>query len=299
MSTNYPKRIFTSFMKNKNTSNSLKNSKYINNYPSTTLLSLKRFFGKENQDKLFKSFKSPNKNQELNERYIKTKDTLNTIDSNNNKMLHKSISMVNPLKYKSNISQLKNKENNDLYLSKEYNYELELDDTPNKIMKKNVLGKNHRKIHFIKYSCEDPQQQLIFARMNDIRNLEVLTNNNNNKSLNMNDIANDKIQESKFYEMYDKFKQKYLYNSSKIYSGKVKNYNRINKYKQKDNNTISSQSYTSNKNINIINGMKFIRNNSDFFYGVKTSKNGNQEIKENQKLPYINNNKSNQKYSIE
>ena len=299
MSTNYPTRVFTSFINNKNTHNDLKNSRYINNYPSTTLLSLKRFFGKENQDILFKGFKSADKNKEINNRYTKTKDSQNTIDTSS-KMIKKNFTLVKPSKYKTNISQIKKKEKSDLYLSKEYNYELEIEESPNKIKKKNILGNNSRKIHFIKYSSEDPQKQLIFARMNDIRNLEVLTNNsNNNKSTNVNDIANDKIKESKFYEMYDKFKQKYFRKSSKIYSGNVKNYNRLNKNKKMDNNSLTNQSCSiSNKNINIANGMKFIRNNSDFFYGVKTSKNG-KEINKNEKLPYISNNKSNRHISSE
>ena len=135
--------------------------------------------------------------------------------------------------------------------------------------------------------------------MNDIRNLEVLTNNSNSKNTNINDIDNDKIKETKFYEMYDKFKQKYFHNSSKIYSGKIKNLNRINKYKNKDSNSLTSQSYISNKNINISSGMKFIRNNSDFFYGIKTSKNGKDQINQNQKLPYINNNQLNRQNSTE
>ena len=293
METNYPNKVFISFIKNKNTHNDIKNSRYINNYPSTTLLSLKRFFGAENKEKLFKGFQSADKNKMLNNRYNQTKDSQKTIDTS--KIIHhNNFSMINSSKHKSN--QMKNKEINDLYFSKEYNYELEIDENPNKIKKKNLLGKNRRKRHIIKYSCDDPQKQLIFARMNDLRNLELLTNNsnnNNNKSNSNNDISNEKIQESKFYEMYDKFKQKYLINSSKI-----KNGYKYNKFRKKDSNPITNQSCVSSKNINLVKGMKFIRNNSDFFYGINISKKGkSRQNKPKQKLPYIKNLSSNRQYS--
>ena len=46
--------------------------------------------------------------------------------------------------------------------------------------------------------------------------------------------------------------------------------------------------------------MKFIRNNSDFFYGINTSKNGkSRQNKQKQKLPYIKNFCSNRQYSAE
>ena len=153
-------------------------------------------------------------------------------------------------------------------------------------------------MHIIKYSSDDPQKQLIFARMNDLRNLELFTNNSNNKSTNVNDIGNDKVQESKFYEMYDKFKQKYFYNSNIINNRNIKNIYRLNKYNSKNNsNSITSQTNSSNKNLNIAKGMKFIRNNSDFFYGVKTGKN-ERSIKK-QKLPYIKNDRSHRQHSAE
>ena len=288
METNYPTKVFTSFLSNKNTPNDLKNSRYINNYPSTTLLSLKRFFGKENQDKLFKGFKSADKNKQLNNRYTNMKYTQKKIESPQ-KMIHKNLSMIKSSRYKTNLSQIKIKEN-DLYLSKEYNYEIETEDNQNKVKKKNILGNKKRKRHIIKFSYEDPQKQLIFARMNDIRNLELQTNNSNNKSTSVNDVANEKIQESKFYEMYDKFKQKYFYGLKKINSRSIKNYSKINKYNSKESNSFISQSFISNKNINMSKGMKFIRNNSDFFYGTNTNKN----IKSRQKiikqnLPFIKN----------
>ena len=290
METNYPNKIFSSFIKNKNTHNDIKNSRYINNYPSTTLLSLKRFFGPENTEKLFKGFQSADKNKILNNRYNQTKDSQKTIDTS--KIVHhNNFSTIKSSKHKSD--KMKNKEINDLYFSKEYNYELEIDENPKKITKKNLLGKNRRRKHIIKYSCDDPQKQLIFARMNDIRNLELLTNNSNNKSNITNELANEKIQESKFYEMYDKFKQKYLISSSKN-GYKYKNFSK------KDSNSITSQSCVSSKNINLVKGMKFIRNNSDFFYGINTSKNGkSRQNRQKQKLPYIKNFCSNRQYSAE
>ena len=297
METKYPNKVFSSFILNKNTHNDIKNSRYIQNYPSTTLLSLKRFFGPENQEKLFNGFKSADKNKIVNNRYTKTKDAKKTIDKSD-KILHKNLSMINPLKYKKDFSQINNKELNDLYFSKEYNYEFEIEENPNKLRKKNLLGKNRRRKHIIKYSYDDPQKQLIFARMNDIRNLELFTNNSNNKSTSINDIGKE-IQESKFYEMYDKFKQKY-FNSNKINSG-YKNYSRIYKFSRKDNSSsITSQSCISNKNINMAKGMKFIKNNSEFFYGVKTSKNGkSRQNIQKQRLPYIHNNISNRQYSAD
>ena len=296
METNYPNKVFSSFLNNKNTHNVLKKSRYINNYPSTTLLTLKRFFGAENKEKLFKGFQSADKNKIINNRYNQTKNSHNTIDTSK-KINHNNFSTIKATTEKSN--QMKNKEINDLYFSKEYHYEFEIDENPNKIKKKKLLGNNKRKIHTIKYSSDDPQKQLIFARMNDLRNLELFTNNSNNKSTSTNDIANDKIQESKFYEMYDKFKQKYFINSGKINSG-YQNYNRYNKFSKKDSNSITSISCTSNKNINLIKGMKFIRNNSDFFYGVNTSKNmKNLQYNQKQKLPYIKNLSSSKQFSAE
>ncbi len=298
METNYPIKVFNSFLTNKSTHSDLKNSKYINNYPSTTLLSLKRFFGKDNQDKLFKGFKSADKNKQLNYRYTKMKDTQRTIDYNS-KIVPKKISIIKSSRYKTNLSQIKIKEN-DLYFSKEYNYELETEDNPNKIKKKNILGNKERKRHIIKFSYEDPQKQLIFFRMNDIRNLELQTNNSNNKSTSLNDLTNEKVQESKFYEMYDKFKQKYFYGLKKINSGNIKNFNKMNKYNSKESNSFISQSCHSNKNINLLRGMKFIRNNSDFFYGTNINKNRKSREKIlKQDLPYIKNNSTNDQYKSE
>ena len=96
--------------------------------------------------------------------------------------------------------------------------------------------------------------------------------------------------------MYDKFKKKY-YNSNKINSS-YKNYSSIYKYSKKDSSSITNQSSISHKNINISKGMKFIKNNSEFYYGAKTNKNGKSRQKlQKQKLPYIHNNISNRQYS--
>ena len=300
MTTNYPKKVLSSFLNNKNTHNDIRYSNYINNYPSTTLLSLKRFFGAENQDKLFHGFKSADKNKKINIRYNNTKESQRTVDTST-KIINKNISVGKTSNYNTNISQINKKEKIDLYLSKEYNYELEIDEYPKKLKKKNILQKNGRKMHIIKYSSDDPQKQLIFARMNDLRNLELFTNNSNNKSTNVNDMGNDKVQESKFYEMYDKFKQKYFYNSNITNNRNIKNINRLNKYNSKNNsNSITNQTNTSNKNLNIVKGMKFIRNNSDFFYGVKTGKNErNKQNITKQKLPYIKNDRSQRQHSAE
>ena len=136
--------------------------------------------------------------------------------------------------------------------------------------------------------------------MNDIRNLELFANNSNIKSSNVNnDISNDKSKETKFYEMYNKFKQKYFYNPNKINNG-YKNYSKLYKLNKKYSSSNTSKSYISNKNLNLAKGMKFIKNNSDFFYGVKTSKNDKnyQKIKI-QKLPNIKDNMSIRQNSAE
>ena len=284
METHYPTKVLTSFLNNKNTNTIIKNSNYINNYPSTTLLSLKRFFGTENQDKIFHGFKSADKNKKNdNTRYTNSKDLEKTTDISN-RLNIKNKSYRKSSKYKTNKIQNKKKEKIDLYLSKEYNYEFEVEEYLPKKLKKKNLNKNIRRLHIIKYSSEDPQKQLIFARMNDIRNLELFANNSNTKTTNTNEI-----QESKFYEMYDKFKMKYFGNQNKI-SGR--NLNKIYKYNKNslrnNSSSITSQSYTSNNNINMVKGMKFIRNNSDFFYGIKANK--NEKTIEIKKLPYIKNN---------
>ena len=293
METNYPQKVFSSFLNNKNTNSIIKNSSYINNYPSTTLLTLKRFFGPENQDKIIHGFKSANKNNNNNNtRYNNTKDLEPTLElslSMNGKNEYKSYRKIS--KFKTNKIQIKKKQKIDLYLSKEYNYEFELDEYPQKKPKKKNIHQSARRLHIIKYSSEDPQKQLIFARMNDIRNLELFTNNSNTKTSSVNEI-----QESKFYEMYDKFKMKYFNNLNKINGRNLNNIYKYNKNILRNNSSaITSQSYNSNTNVNIIKGMKFIRNNSDFFYGVKAS--NNEKITETSKLPYIKNNKMKRQYS--
>ena len=286
METNYPNKMFISFINDKKTHKDIKNSRYINNYPSTTLLSLKRFFGAENQEKLFDGFKSADKNKIKNNRYNQTKGSEKTIDTST-KIKNKNSTISKSSRYQDE-------------LSKEYNYELENEENTNKFKKKKLLGRNKIKIHVIKYSCDDPQKELIFARMNDIRNLELFANNSNIKSSNVNnDISNDKSKETKFYEMYNKFKQKYFYNPNKINNG-YKNYSKLYKLNKKYSSSNTSKSYISNKNLNLAKGMKFIKNNSDFFYGVKTSKNDKnyQKIKI-QKLPNIKDNMSIRQNSAE
>jgi hypothetical protein len=310
LTANQPNKLFEAFIHNKNTHKDLKNSQYINNYPSTTLLSLKRFFDTEGQNQLFNGFKSANKNKKINDRYDnlnQTKIKENSINSSaSTKAINKKLSIVQSQKYCTNLSKLrqKYKEKNDLYLSKEYNYEFEPDDQPKIIKKKKLLDINGRKKHVIKFSYEDPQKQLIFERMMDIRNLELFANSSNDKSKN-ND---EKNMQNKFYDMYDKFKQKYFGSHNKINSSGIRNYYyKVNKYnRNSDNNTrITSQSSLSNKNknINYAKGMKFIRNNSDFFYGVKgSSTQKNISTIQKQKLPYIQNNNTinnNQNRSVE
>ena len=297
LTSNQPNKLFTAFIHNKNTHTDLKNSRYINNYPSTTLLSLKRFFDTEGQNQLFNEFKSASKNKKINDRYDNLNQTKNNPNSLNSsastKAINKKLSIVQSQKYYTNLSKIrqKYKEQNDLYLSKEYNYEFETDEQPNIVEKKKLLNGNGRKKHVIKFSYNDPQKQLIFERMMDLRNLELFANSANDKSRN-ND---EKIMQNKFYDMYDKFKQKYFGNNNKINSSGIRNYYyKVNKYnKNSDSNSrITSQSSISNKkNINYAKGMKFIRNNSDFFYGVKgSSTQKNISTIQRQKLPYIKNN---------
>ena len=112
--------------------------------------------------------------------------------------------------------------------------------------------------------------------------------------------------QNKFYDMYDKFKQKYFGSHNKINSSGVRNYYfKVNKFNRNSssNSGITSQSSISNKNINYAKGMKFIRNNSDFFYGAKgSSTQKNKTTIKRQKLPYIKKNNTtnnNQNRSVE
>ena len=104
----------------------------------------------------------------------------------------------------------------------------------------------------------------------------------------------EKMMQNKFYDMYDKFKQKYFGSHSKVNSSGIRNYYyKVNKFNRNNssNSGITSQSSISNKNIYYAKGMKFIRNNSDFFYGVKgSSTQKNISTIQKQKLPYIQNN---------
>ena len=308
LTANQPNKLFEAFIHNKNTHKDLKNSQYINNYPSTTLLSLKRFFDTEGQKQLFNGFKSANKNKKINDRYDnlnQTKIKENSINSSaSTKAINKKLSIVQSQKYCTNLSKLrqKYKEKNDLYLSKEYNYEFEPDEQPKIVKKKKLLDINGRKKHVIKFSYDDPQKQLIFERMMDIRNLELFANSANDKSRN-ND---EKMMQNKFYDIYDKFKQKYFGSHNKINSSGVRNYYfKVNKFNRNSssNSGITSQSSISNKNINYAKGMKFIRNNSDFFYGAKgSSTQKNKSTIKRKKLPYIQKNNTinnNQNRSVE
>ena len=148
-----------------------------------------------------------------------------------------------------------------------------------KKFKKKKFNRND-KSHILKYSAQDPQKQLIFSRMMDIRNLELQSSNTNNRSINVNEITDSKINENKFYEMYDKFKKKYFYNPKKITNtSKVKKKRKKIEYSPKSNTNLSNH-------INMRKGIKFIRNNSDFFYGVKGESKIKNKIKKFQ-LPNI------------
>ena len=243
----------------------IKNSRYIRNHPTSSLLSLRRFFGEEEQNNLFavKSVNLKNNN---------TRNKLNgkTFDINSDY----SQFSIN----KKNKNYIKNKKLNDPYLSKEYMYEFETDE-PKTI--KNKKSARYRPKHKLKYAGQDPQKQLIFERMLDIRNLELKSSSINTKSTNINEITDEKKSENKFYEMYDKFKKKYFFNSKKSQDGFVTN----DSFKDIINTKSGNNNFF---NLNLKKGMKFIRNNSDFYLGKK----GNNSIKNKYKkfeLPNINN----------
>ena len=259
---NYPNRLYFNFLQTKDISNTIKNSRYIKNHPSSSLLSLKRFFNQEDQKNLFnlKSVDINNKNTHENG-YTKGKLSQRSFDG--------KMAYLKSPKYKK-MNFMKNKNINDEYLSKEYRYEIDIDDYQEK-NHKNKRNQNSGK-HIFNFAGQDPQKQLIFTRMMDIRNLELQSGNSNTKSTNVNEITDDKINENKFYEMYDKFKKKYFFNPKKIKEGIKGNisYKKINQNKKLNEITKIKRNSVSN-HINIKNGMKFIRNNSDFFYGVKGS----------------------------
>ena len=163
-------------------------------------------------------------------------------------------------------------------------YEFETDE-PKTI--KNKKSARYRPKHKLKYAGQDPQKQLIFERMLDIRNLELKSSSINTKSTNINEITDEKKSENKFYEMYDKFKKKYFFNSKKAKDGLIINHS----YKDIRNEKNMDESREKNRknniyNLNLKQGFKFIRNNSDFFYGIK----GNNSLKNKHKkfeLPNI------------
>ena len=255
-----PIQIFTNFLDNESIPGKIKNSRYIKNHPTSSLLSLKRFFCEDDQNSLF------------------TSRAVNLINNNErNKLIKKSFDKDNSIFLQLSTNK-KIKNSNDDYLSKEYNYEIETDDNKN-IIKKKKLIRNRRKHHLLNFAGQDPQKQLIFSRMLDIRNLELKSSNINSKSSSMNEITDEKKNENKFYEMYDKFKKKYFFNTKKSQEGLVTN----NSFKDFINTKNGKSNFF---NLNLKKGMKLIRNNSDFYLGIK----GNNSIKNKYKkieLPHI------------
>ena len=261
-----PKQIFTNFLENMGIPEKIKNSRYIKYHQKSSLLSLKRFFCEDDQNNLFTSRAVNLKNNSLT----------NSRNNERNKFVRKSFDKDNSLQL---TKKKKNKNLNDDYLIKEYNYEIETDDNK-KIIKKKKLIRNRRQ-PLLNFAGQDPQKQLIFSRMLDIRNLELKSSNINSKTTSMNDITDEKKSENKFYEMYDKFKKKYFFNSKKSQDGFVTN----DSFKDIINTKSGNNNFF---NLNLKKGMKFIRNNSDFYLGKK----GNNSIKNKYKkfeLPNINN----------
>ena len=282
---NYPNRVYLNFINNENTSSKIKNSRYIRNHPFNTLLSLKKFFSPEEQNSLFIRSADINKkrlndNDYYSRNYSRNKLSQRSFDNN-------LTYLKSPL-YKK-INYIKNKNINDAYLFKEYKYEIDNDDYQEDVPKKRVFGNLTK--HVLKYSGEDPQKQLIFSRMMDIRNLELLSGSSINKSTSMNDITEEKVNENKFYEMYDKFKKKYFFNQKKAKEGITINntYKSMKKIRKLYENTSINKKNSLPKNINLRKGMKFIRNNSDFFYGVKGSNANLKNKREKFVLPNISN----------
>ena len=261
-----PKQIFTNFLENMGIPEKIKNSRYIKYHQKSSLLSLKRFFCEDDQNNLFTSRAVNLKNNSLT----------NSRNNERNKFVRKSFDKDNSLQLS---KKKKNKNLNDDYLIKEYNYEIERDDNK-KIIKKKKLIRNRRQ-PLLNFAGQDPQKQLIFSRMLDIRNLELKSSNINSKTTSMNDITDEKKSENKFYEMYDKFKKKYFFNAKKSQDGFVTN----DSFKDIINTKSGNNNFF---NLNLKKGMKFIRNNSDFYLGKK----GNNSIKNKYKkfeLPNINN----------
>ena len=279
---NFPTRIYFNFMNNENISNKIKNSRYIKNHPQSTLLSLKRFFSPEDQNNLLGLKSADLNNKRLNDtKYTRNKMSQRSFENN--------LSQLKSPLYEKRMNFIKNKNINDSYLSKEYMYEIDIEDYQEKVPKKKIFGNMSK--HILKYSGQDQQKQLIFSRMMDLRNLELQSGNSNNKTTSMNEITDEKINENKFYEMYDKFKKKYFFNAKKKEGLKINNsYKDIKKNKKFNENSAKNKKVNMPNNINMRKGIKFIRNNSDFFYGVKG--NNQNSIKNKFKkfeLPNINN----------
>ena len=279
---NFPTRIYFNFMNNENISNKIKNSRYIKNHPQSTLLSLKRFFSPEDQNNLLGLKSADLNNKRLNDtKYTRNKMSQRSFENN--------LSQLKSPLYEKRMNFIKNKNINDSYLSKEYMYEIDIEDYQEKVPKKKIFGNMSK--HILKYSGQDQQKQLIFSRMMDLRNLELQSGNSNNKTTSMNEITDEKINENKFYEMYDKFKKKYFFNAKKKEGLKINNsYKDIKKNKKFNENSAKNKKVNMPNNINMRKGIKFIRSNSDFFYGVKG--NNQNSIKNKFKkfeLPNINN----------
>ena len=266
-----PIQIFTNFLENEGIPRKIKNSRYIKNHPSSSLLSLKRFFCEDSQNSLFtiKAINLKNNNLTNNHKNTRNKSIRKSFDNVDNIFLQLSAN-------RKDTNYIKNKNLNDAYLSKEYMYEIDTDDNINYIKKKKV--RKNRPKHIIKYAGQDPQKQLIFSRMLDIRNLELKSSNINTKSTSINEITDEKKNENKFYEMYDKFKKKYFFNPKKTQEGLVTN----NSYKNITNKTNNFY------HLNLKQGMKFIRNNSDFYLGIKGNNNLKNKFKKFE-LPNIKN----------
>ena len=281
---NYPSYIYFNFINNKDIPEQLKNSRYIKNHPSITLLSLKRFFPPEEQNSLFGI-----KSADLNiKRY---NDDLFTRNKITQKSFDNNLTYLKSPMYKKKLVYGKNKNINDPYLSKEYMYEMEIEDYQEKDTRKKMHENTSKNI--IKYSGQDPQKQIIFSRMLDLRNLELQSGNINNRSTSLNEINDEKINENKFYEMYDKFKKKYFFNHNKLKDRlKINSSDIGNKKSRKiiENNTKNKRNSRIN-NINMRKGIKFIRNNSDFFYGIKEKNNSLKSRYKKFDLPNINQNK--------
>ena len=211
---NFPTRIYFNFMNNENISNKIKNSRYIKNHPQSTLLSLKRFFSPEDQNNLLGLKSADLNNKRLNDtKYTRNKMSQRSFENN--------LSQLKSPLYEKRMNFIKNKNINDSYLSKEYMYEIDIEDYQEKVPKKKIFGNMSK--HILKYSGQDQQKQLIFSRMMDLRNLELQSGNSNNKTTSMNEITDEKINENKFYEMYDKFKKKYFFNAKKKEGLKINN----------------------------------------------------------------------------